>query len=368
VQTELPLRVLRGLGIEVSEPLTVGTVCNTVLDSQVLAVHPDWITLRVLTPDPGQSQDLVALVGATLNDVFEYIPGPHRIAQHNTTYDWMAVSAKGIRAYWHNPGNGLKSHGRISTTRLEFGGKVLNSCNAVDLRDLMALLYNNDQAACVRFDIAGDDYSKELWNWHDVDDAARVKNFSGFDKRNFNGDYDTAPTIYFGSRKSEAMYRFYDKNVESGGVINANRMEIELKRSKAHQAFVAWLQPPAGDEQMAAQILAEFLVGNIDFIDRSEGDKNLDRCPRLAWWQAVLDVVGRGVKLSPIYAVATIQKSADWLVFRVAPTLAMLERRMGDAFQDFLSVALAWGRDHQTSRHERLLQVAELEGWEYGAC
>lgn len=347
----------------------LGTVCNTVLDCQeLLAVHPDWITLRILTPDPGQPNDLVALVGQTLRDTFEILPGPHRIREHNTVYDWMAVSAKGIRAYWHNPGNGLKALGRVSSTRLEFSGKVLASASSVDLRDLMAILYNNDQAVCTRFDIAGDDYTKSLWSWDDLEAAARDGNFAHFQHRQKIDNYEGGITYYFGTRKSEAMYRFYDKSVESGGQIDANRMELELKRSKAHQAFVAWLQPPAGDEETATKILAEFLTGNIDFIDRSKGDAHLDRCPRLEWWQALLDAVAEGVKLSPIIAVPTIEKSMDWINFKVGPTLAMLRRVLADSFDDFLQAALAWGADHQTSRHERLAQAALLEGWGLNEC
>jgi hypothetical protein len=243
----------------------------------------------------------------------------------------------------------------------------LKSCNAVDLRDLMGLLRANDQAVCTRLDVSGDDFSKKLWSWDELDRAARAGDFAGFRKRRKVDDYENGITFYFGDRTSEAMYRFYDKTAESGGVIDANRIEVELKGSKADQAFEAWLRPAAGNEDEATQILADFLAGNIDFIDRSEGDKNLDRCPRLAWWQNILDLVGQGVKLSPIYPVATIQKTADWVVFRVGPSLAMLRRAMGEGFQDFLDMAVAWGADFQNGRHDRLVQVAELEGWCYGA-
>jgi hypothetical protein len=347
-----------------SAVLAAGTVGNTVPDSQpALDVHVDWVTLRILTPDPGQAPDLVGLVGDTLRDVFEIIPGPHKIREHNCTYDWMAVSAKGIRAYWFNPGNGLSSWGRVSSLRLEFSGAVCQSVNQVDFRDLMALLLNNDQAACSRFDIAGDDYTKNLWRWDDLEAAARDRNFAGPHERQKIDNYEGGVTYYFGTRKSEAFYRFYDKNAESGGAVNANRMELELKRSKAHQAFVAWLQPPAGDEQTAAQILAEFLTGNIDFIDRSEGDKNLDRCPRLAWWQAILDCVAVGVKLSPVRAVPTIERTMTWAEKKVGPSLHMLRRVLGDSFDDWLGAVMSWGADHQNQRHDRMVLAAQLEGW-----
>lgn len=341
------------------------TVCNTVPDSPetTYTVRPDWITLRILTPDPGQPNDLIALVAATLRDTFEILPGPHKIREHNTVYDWMAVSAKGIRAYWYNPGNGMKSMNGISTTRLEFPGAVCGSVNAVDLRDLLSLLYHNDQAVCTRFDIALDDYTRQLWKWDDLEAAARDRNYSGPQQRMKVDNYDRGITYYFGTRKSETFYRFYDKEAESGGEILANRMELELKRSKAHQAFVAYLTPPAGNEIEAALLLAEFVMGNIDFIDREQGDKNLDRCPRLPWWQAMKDKIAQGVRLAPLRAVATIEKSLEWLEKKVFPTIVAIERLLGSQASDLWDSFRAWGAQHQNRRHELLIEAARLEGW-----
>lgn len=330
---------------------------------KTLHVHPDWITLRILTPDPGQALALVELVGQTLRDEFQVDPGPHKIREHNCTYDYMAVSAKGIRAYWFNPGNGLASWGRVSSLRLEFSGKVLAATNQVDLRDLMSLLQSNDQAVSTRFDIAGDDYSKSLWTWENLEAAARDKNFCGPKTRQKIDDYEGGITYYFGTRKSEAFYRFYDKNVESGGVIDANRIEVELKRSKAHQAFLAWLQPPAGNELEAAKILAEILVGQMDFIERREGETHLDRCPRLQWWQEFLDAVASGVKLSPIRDVPTIERSLEWLEKKVFPTIVALERALGEQAQSLWESFREWGTQHQTRRHEMMIAAARLEGW-----
>lgn len=345
--------------------LPASTVCNTVPDCQTITytVRPDWITLRILTPDPGEPNQVLDLVAATLRDSFEILPGPHKIREHNTVYDWMAVSAKGIRGYWHNPGNGLKSLAKVSSLRLEFPGLVCGSVNAVDLRDLMSLLAGDSQAVCTRFDIALDDYTKSLWAWDDLEAAARDRNYSGPQQRQKIDNFDGGVTYYFGTRKSEAFYRFYDKNSESGGEVDTNRMELELKRSKAHQAFLAYLQPPAGSEDEAAQILAEFVMGNIDFIDRSSGETHLDRCPRLPWWQAMKDAIAQGVKLAPIRAVPTIEKSLEWLEKKVFPTIVALERLLGSQAQALWDGFRAWGREHQNHRHENLITAARLEGW-----
>lgn len=345
------------------------TVCNTVPTSQhSYTIRPDWITLRILTPEPGQPEATIAVISQALNDSFEFLPGPHPMPAHNTTYDAMAVSVKGIRAYWHNPGNGLKSMGGFSATRVEFAGHICGAASSVDLRDLCQLLSNDHQAVCTRFDIALDDYTKQLWTWEELADAARSGNYSGPKSYSIIESAKRGETAglthYFGTRKSESFYRFYDKSVESGGEVDANRMEVEFKRSKAHQAFIAWLNPPIGSELDAAQILTEFVMGNICFLDRSTGEKNLDRLTVLPWWQAMRDLLANGVKLTPIRAVATIEKTCEWLEKRVFPSMYAVCRAVGEqSFESLMKAWIEWGKQHQNRRHNAMVTAAQLEGW-----
>jgi hypothetical protein len=313
-------------------------------------------------------ESLLGIVAQALNDTFEFYPGPHPTPTHNTTYDWMAVSVKGIRAYWHNPGNGLKSLAGLSATRIEFPGQICGSVNPVDFRDLFKLLVTDQQTVCTRFDIALDDYTKELWTWDDLAAAARAGNYSGPKSYSIiesakRGE-SAGLTHYFGTRKSESFYRFYDKSVESGGQVDANRAEVEFKRSKAHQAFTAWLNPPTGSELDAAQILLEFVMGNICFLDRSSGEKNLERLPILPWWQRMKDLLAEGVKLTPIRAIATIERTCEWLEKRVFPSMYAVCRAVGEtSFQSLMDAWIQWGKEHQNRRHNAMVAAAQLEGW-----
>jgi len=329
------------------------------------AIKCDWITLRLLCPEPGQAQDVIKLIEQTLRDSFTVESGP--IKQHHQTWDWQAVSVKGIRAWWHNPGNGPKSMGRVAVMRLEFSGKVLGSINSVDLRDLCSLLLGDAQAVCTRFDIALDDYTKSLWTWDELTAAARDGNYAGPKQHSIiqAGDRgkDMGITVYFGNRRSEAFYRFYDKDIESGGEIKANRMELELKRTKAHQAFLAWLAPDIGDEAATIDVLRGFLTGNIRFLDRSKDDPNLDRLEVLPFWASMIELLGEGVKLSPIRAIATIERSLDWLQHRVFPTIAACRRALGQEFDSLMESFMEYGRQHQNKRHDSMVMAAQLEGW-----
>jgi hypothetical protein len=342
-----------------------GTACNTVPTSQVPELpRPDWITTRTLANDIGAPLAVVRLVEQTLRDKFEIRQGPIPMSAHNCTYDWMAESAKGIRAYWFNPDNGLKSMNQLATIRIEIPGAVCASVPQVDLRDLMKLLDEGFSTICTRFDVALDDYTKSLWTWEDLEDAARKKNFSGVKNRQKIDDFESGVTYYFGTRKSETFYRFYNKSVESEGKQDCYRMEVEFKRSKAQQVFAAWLQPAIGDEIEAGQVLSEFLMGNINFIDREKGDKNLKRCPELPWWENMKRIIAQGVKLAPIRPIETIERTIEWVEKKVGPSLYAIQRVIGvDAMGAFLDSVMEWGRQHQNSRHDTLVDVAKLEGW-----
>lgn len=347
-----------------------GALGNTAPNSHTstYTIKPDWLTLRILVPELGQAQDILGIIEQTLRDSFTIESGP--IKAHHQTWDWQAISVKGVRAWWTNPGNGPKTMGRIAILRLEFSGKILGSANSVDLRDLFRILLGDSQAVCTRFDIALDDYSKSLWTWDDLIEAARAGNYAGPQQYEvIEGGKRKGPkgtTVYFGSRRSETFYRFYDKSIESDGEIDSYRMELELKRSKAHQAFVAWLEPPIGNEGETIEILRAFLMGNIQFVDRSKDDPNLDRLDRLPFWASMIEILGQGVRLAPIRAIATIERSLDWLQRRVFPTIAMVRRAIGDEFDGLMESFMEYGCQHQNKRHDSVVKAAQLEGW--GGC
>jgi phage replication initiation protein len=260
--------------------------------------------------------------------------------------------------------------GGVAVLRLEFSGSVLGSVNSVDMRDLCQLLLGEHQAICTRFDIALDDFTKSLWTWDDLKAAARAGNYAGPLQHDIRESAKRGEsegmTVYFGSRRSEAFYRFYDKSIESDGEVDSYRMELELKRSKAHQAFTAWLEPTIGNEEDTIEILRGFLMGNIQFLDRSKDDPNLDRLDKLPFWAAMVELLGQGVKLSPVRAVPTIERCLEWLQYRVFPSIYAMRRALGDEFDFLIESFMHYGQQHQNKRHDSLVAAAHLEGWGCG--
>jgi hypothetical protein len=74
--------------------------------------------------------------------------------------------------------------------------------------------------------------------------------------------------------------------------------------------------------------------GAIDFIDRAAGDANLSRCPRLGWWQKLLDVLGRARHVVN-RVVPPLQQSVEWFKRSVAPVLSVIRMMFNSEGRDF---------------------------------
>lgn len=205
-------------------------------------------------------------------------------------------------------------------------GSVLSRLDPLEQYTLFSVLYSEGMN-CSRLDIKVDDYGKEV-TLEKVYEAAKAGNFTGFRKwepyygPRQRGDLHEGPsTIYFGSRGKSGSGRFlriYDKAKQSGGEVDATRIELELSGDKSREAFESVVN--AGFE-LFKDVAVGYLKSSISFIERVSS--HVSRCLVLSWWDSLFSNYA-AISFSPKTVVKTYQKSLDWLKTQVAPTFAMV--------------------------------------------
>lgn len=201
-----------------------------------------------------------------------------------------------------------------------------------------------------RIDLGMNDYDKSFSLPNDVIPALCANNYTGFkskeiiisDKggKGFNGF-----TINCGSRQSDSYTRFYETTVKHG--YNANRIENEFKGDKARmvqrylcQRYDELQGCNAGlDKELERQLsmeslmidIGQLVLGQIDFIDKSNIGSNgsLENCPRLNWWQKLLDTWCGKIKVTVPKSKPTLKTRYNWMWKQWRKTLAILDKGLG---------------------------------------
>lgn len=170
-----------------------------------------------------------------------------------------------------------------------------------------------------RLDATSDDYERSILP-STVFRIARDQNIAKFKwqltelrvgKVGYKGR--SGDTFYAGRRGSLGSGRYlrvYDKSVESKGEIDAIRWEIEFSDEPANQA--ARHLAACNSDASYLQRLADLVASSVDFIDRGKGDKNLSRCPRLPWWDALLSRMGKVIAFIRHRTHSTFATRREW--------------------------------------------------------
>ena len=155
----------------------------------------------------------------------------------------------------------------------------------------------------------------------------RFKKHSIIKKSRSSGDI-CGNTVYFGSRGKNGGGRFirmYDKNLESRGLTNSYRWEVEFSKEKA--SSVVFELSCCDTLEQFVTLVASLIGGSIDFVNRK--GKHLDRAKRLEWWQSIVDILGE-CTLSITKKKTTIDDVKQWVRVSVAPSLKMIQTALGD--------------------------------------
>lgn len=237
--------------------------------------------------------------------------------------------------------------------------KLLSGAPYVYLvRDFLTLL-NEKGFKPTRIDLAIDDYTKSL-NWKQFDSAYDAGEAHGFrscglstSKKNCS---DNGFTFYMGSKGSDKLYRFYDKEKESDGEINAFRLEAQFRDDWCKSVWKCLLL--AQSDSDFHKFIVDMVCSPIDFYhENSQGDKIY-----LDWWLDFKRLVrSNGSSISCGRVKSSISQSMEWIENQVERTLSTIEmfcERTTTDFYEWLNDRLESGRKKITSFHINSIESA----------
>jgi Replication initiation factor len=240
-----------------------------------------------------------------------------------------------------------------------------SSLSRISLESLWSWLYCANSAysfSVSRLDFCLDDFSKSLtpelfdsaFDSSDIVGNPSYRKIDSFDKSGHGF------TRYIGSRSSERMVRFYNKDVESRGEIPSYRLETEFKDGKAKAYFSSLLD--LSDFSAVTSFLVESIVGSVDFRDKS-ADSCVSRCPRLSWWSSFIEFVSAlgGLRIAAPRRVSTFTDTLNWLSRSVATSLACLRQVFGHSeFLTRIDSLVVDGRKRLSSKHLQMIKLLYL--------
>lgn len=211
---------------------------------------------------------------------------------------------------------------------------------------------------CTRVDPRIDDYSRKLIDLAVVSEAFEAGNFTGprtFEvirkARNLQGRLKIEGATYAAGTRESTRVIFYDKSLESKGLILSNRVEAGQYKDKAQAAWVKLIEAARRGVDHFIAAVGQIVCGSIDFRDRRE-HRHIERMERLAFWSAIVDQLG-SLKLK-------VEKSTSTLNASLCSMVKQYGKKLGRA----LVVAEAMGEDlalQLMNILERLRDGQELE-------
>lgn len=244
-------------------------------------------------------------------------------------------SLRGTQLHWQAP----EEYG-FGVLRVHLPGKALSAATSADAKDCLQVLWELYGGTCSRIDVAADDYEK-ITNLEDIAEAQRARNYTGVRSHRYTGSGSLHEkdglTYYFGSKTSDSQLRIYDKAVESKGIMDCIRWELQLRREKANALCDMWLGLGDCGDSRDCSVLSGAIAGAVDFIDRAPGHKDLTRCKRLPWWERVRGCLASAFRVRPKKKVPLMAAKIGWICQSVLPSLAAVKKYLGDAeFWGFL--------------------------------
>lgn len=131
-----------------------------------------------------------------------------------------------------------------------------------------------------------------------------------------NVNADNRGTLYFGKRGSLTMFRIYDKGLEQGTEDIWTRIELESRDEACVQLLKAYKK---GE-------LNKYFLGHLDFV--KERKTKMSRCETAEFYLEVLEGGGEKRKVKRDES----DKTLEWFVKQVAPTVKALEKYYGKDF------------------------------------
>ena len=208
-----------------------------------------------------------------------------------------------------------------------------------------------------RLDLAIDDYEKTL-TFEYMDQMKRGKRFVGNPNiQQIGCSYEPGWTVYIGHRRSAAYGRLYDKSFESGGLIDAYRLEEEFKGNVAHEHYMN-LQAVAFNSETIAAYIVEAVTGAIRIVDGSNAEKYL--CGVDPVWQGFLNHVQSkgGFRVPQPRRESSLSKTMQWLERSVKASLATVKQALGhERFKSYFDKLMKDGKASMSTKHLHILEL-----------
>lgn len=275
-------------------------------------------------------------------------------------FDHHQVSARGARIAWNILENGDHD------IWFSLPAKFLAGCDRTETMIHFLTILSQISFKPTRIDLAIDDFTKSL-SWSHFDEAYDSGQAHGFrecglstskKERKQNGF-----TFYMGSKRSEKLFRFYDKSTESGGEIDAYRLEAQFRDEWAKSVWSVLLA--AKTPSQFHEAIVSCVCSPIDFYSEQvkEGTNIIER-EYLDWWVDFKKLVrARGIVLSCGRVSTCVDKTMEWVEKQVETSLAMIESyldKTADSFFDWFMARLENGRKRLTSIHHNKVQSAYI--------
>lgn len=171
------------------------------------------------------------------------------------------------------------------------------------------VLENPDISHITRLDVAYDDWCGllDVFKMHReaAADHVRMKFSDGWVERAFRSD---DITLYFGSKKSEVLFRCYNKKAERGrdDVDHWIRFEIQLRNDRAFQFLKRYFELGCDIGRTFSGVVSNYL----NFVKPIKSESNKARWPVCSWWSKFL---GNAAAIS-IYS----EKDVEYNIFRLS--------------------------------------------------
>lgn len=348
-----------------TEMLAQTPTSNTGLNSQEgFSVALDWldITFRSV-PDINDVWQIVSEAEVLLGDEIDF--SPTRATFNGKEWDGSGRGLNGVLLFYDAGCDADDMPNRPPALKIAMSGSVIGGANQTAIALWLNDRAEQNQLECTRIDVSLDDHEKFI-DLGKITEAKRNGDFfntswSGYMESGKRGE-DIGVTLYFGSPKSDKRLRIYDKTVESKGAVLGNRWEAEFRRKAAKEALYQWIEASIEDEKTVCQWCKDTVLGVVDFRNRSSGDPNRFRCPTLGWFgRLVKRLQAVPCRIRSPKPVVTVQKSIDWVVKSVAPTLSIIKDVLKGDYDEFIRESIYEGACRLSNMKRNLIDSTDKQ-------
>jgi hypothetical protein len=277
-------------------------------------------------------------------------------------WDGSGRGMKGTRIWYMGRTTDDDGHPVPAQLKVALSGSVIAQTDKTLLAEYLGEVTTHLHPECTRVDFALDDLKKFI-SLRKINHARLRGNFfnaswKGIQAGGKRGE-DEGTSLYFGAVTSDKRLCIYDKFIESGGKINGNRWEARFRKRAAKEVFSQWLKIAKEAPEALPRAMQNWVLGLIDFRDRTGTDPNRERCKVLPWFADLCEVLAATpARVRVSTPVQSIQKSIDWVIKAVAPSLFSIQSVLAEKFPKFLENLLSLGSSNLSNIRRRLLADA----------